>query len=400
MCCVDYIEEALLSRLIVIEESHTVQRMVEIALKRLALDITVVKSPEALSAGHSVDLLVCAAEGKWGDEAALTSQLSMMGITAPIVMLTPHGRAPEGFLGGQVLTALAKPFHTQTLVRAVCQVLDRETPDEELFAPTTKVPLKRGGRTAPSEPVEPASLITSPSAVEPKLTTPKGLIPPPAAPPQALNFQTVIGVPIPAAAADTNEEDETPSFEVSTSFGFVPEAPEGPLPTLMGGSYQSFSEAEEPKAFEPSTSFGFSPSSPELVQMGAAPPVFEEPPPAFEPPDEELEDLDDSFSALNRAELDGHDEVWESEELGALADQASAEPDLSRFAQSTSPLLNSAVSEVLRVMVSHLKEAGIEHATSDEALELISQVAWEVIPELAEQVVREEIERALGEGLS
>ena len=386
-----------MSRLIVIEESRTVQRMIEIALQGLSLDITTHKSPQALSASTKVDLLVCDAVGAWGDEAALVSQLTARGITAPIIMLTPQNRAPEGFLGGQIVSALAKPFHTQTLTRAVCQVLGREAPYEELFASLPKVPLKRGGHSGLSEPVVPASLQSSVDVASARFTDPKGLIPPPEAPLQAQNFQTIIGVPIPSnLPADEAEEAGNP-FEASTSFGFVPEpqgAPNAPLPTLMGGSYQALSDDElaEPNAFEASTSFGFSPDSLAQLQMGAPPPVYDEPPPAFEAPEEpeeELDELDDSFSALDHAELDDSPE-WE--------DETSA--DISSYTNSTSPLLNRTVTEVLQSMVTSLREAGLQHATGDEALQLLSQVAWEVIPELAERVVREEIERALEEGTS
>ena len=126
--------------------------------------------------------------------------------------------------------------------------------------------------------------------------------------------------------------------------------------------------------------------------MGAPPPVYDEPPPAFEAPElpeedpEELDELDDSFSALDRAELDEHSD-WRGEAT-----------DLSTYANSTSPLLNKAVTQVLQSMVTSLHDAGIQRATGDEALQLLSQVAWEVIPELAERMLREEIERALDEG--
>ena len=162
---------------------------------------------------------------------------------------------------------------------------------------------------------------------------------------------------------------------------------------------------------EPSTSFNFSPSAAEVSRFGP-PPVFEEPPMAEAPADaatqgeDEFEDLDDSFSALDHSDVDLSPD-WEPEDESEVELEAEGAPDqsaalnLERFAQSSSPVLNSTVKEVLKVVILSLKEAGIVQATSDEALELFAQVAWEVIPELAEQVVRREIELALtGEGRS
>ena len=451
---------ALLSRLIVVGESYTVQRMVEISLKGLSLDVSGVKDFDELSSEEPVEVLICPSKGPWGDESALSSQLSAKGISAPVIMLTPQDRVPEAFLGGPVVSALKKPFHTQSLVRAVCQLLNKDTPDEEIFAPKTAVPLKQGGRSTVSEPVVPASILGSvlnapkdeaqDDAEDGVKAAPEGLIPPPeflpsSPPPQQHNFQTIVGVPIPSnlpseeqaeaalfqaevaqARAQLSVENELPSTpEFATSFGFNAEGQEGsnmPLPTLRGGSYKEWAEQQasgEGNAFEASTSFGFSPDGDEAL-IGAPPLVYEEPPLAFSPEsnveilnhdvsssssaeparsgEEEFDDLDDSFSALDRADIDLSPE-WEDESFAPDHEEAkqSEEVDVEAFVQSSSPVLNSAVREVLKVVITSLKEAGIDQATSDEAIELFSEVAWEVIPELAEEIVRREIELALNE---
>ena len=387
--------------------------MIRVALEGLALEMTVVKRPDELSSGSEADLILCSAEGSWGDEGALISQLNARGLRAPVVMLTAQQRSPEGYLGGQVISALKKPFHTQSLVRAVCKALGRAVPHEEIFSTQRAVPLKRGGSAALLEPVEPATLRTSSAA---EASTPQQLIPPPEQPPAPpaapLSFQTMIGAPIPDELPSPPAAE--PSYEPTTSFGF---SPEGPQATIKGGSYQEWAASEEPSSpepnpYEPSTSFGFSPSDQAAPLHAPPPPAYEEPPLA-EPPraaperlatldstqrahePDELDELDDSFSALDHAELDSAPE-WRSEvddevELSALP----GAPNLDRYAQSASPLLNSAVKGVLELMVSQLREAGIDQASHEESLELFSQVAWEVVPELAEQLVRREIEEAL-----
>jgi len=410
--------------------------MIRVALEGLAFEMTVVKRPDELSSGSEADLILCSAEGSWGDEGALLSQLNARGLRAPVVMLTAQQRSPEGYLGGQVISALKKPFHTQSLVRAVCKVLGRAVPHEDIFSTQPAVPLKRGGSASLLEPVEPATLIKAsatepstvvpstvvPSTVEPTTvepSTPELLIPPPEQPPAPpaapLSFQTMIGAPIPdelpsPPAAEAAES----SYEPTTSFGF---SPEGPQATIKGGSYQEWAASEEPSSsepnpYEPSTSFGFSPSE-QAAPLHAPPPSAYEEPPLAEPPlaaherlatldstqqshePDELDELDDSFSALDHAELDSAPE-WRSEvdddaELSALPEALKFD----RYAQSASPLLNSAVKGVLELMVNQLREAGIDQASHEESLELFSQVAWEVIPELAEQLVRREIEEAL-----
>lgn len=390
-----------MSRLIVIEESQTIQRMVEIALKGLSLDITPIRYLEELSSGMSPELFICSSQGSWGDEAALLSQLTVRGMTAPIIMLTPHGRPPEGYLGGLVTFAITKPFHTQTLVRAVCQALERETPDEAIFVSKNTIPLKRGGHSTQNEPVMPASMrpprSTEPPSAKRTATSvaPQNLITPPQTPPQPMTFQTIIGVPIP----DQLPPEENP-YEASTSFGFVPEPQAVPLlHTMKGGSYQSMMEANHaqaiPDAFEASTSFGFSPESLEAYKA-VPPPVYDEPPPVFVSSEDEIEDLDDSFSALDQAELDANSD-WEEEVEETEQNDHEASLNLERFTQSSSPLLNGIVDQVMHTVIDHLKQAGIEQATHEDALQLFSEVAWEMIPEIAEQVVRQEITRLLDE---
>jgi hypothetical protein len=193
---------------------------------------------------------------------------------------------------------------------------------------------------------------------------------------------------------------------------------------------ESVGDHVEESAFDASTSFGFSPGHLDELEVEPPPPLTAEelpwgieqgmeratleenseppaPPPLMEEElsSEELEeleelDLDDSFSALDHAELE---EMLEEEGSSELTPELTPEPipepalNLDHIAHSSSPLLNSAVTQVVRLVAESLKAEGIEQATHEEALTLFAQVAWELIPELAEQVVREEVERALNE---
>ena len=241
-----------------IEESHTVRRMVEISLSKLPIEITHSDQvAELIQAGSPCPDLVITAEKitQVTDPSrgylAQAWQLANVGYRCPLIVLTQQRSAPitadqlEGRL--PFLGSLKKPFKTQALIDLVCQGLDLPVPHPELFKEQSRsIPLARR---------------PSPSADQPTVSTTPALSTRPVETPKPTSVGSIFGAmtpaqseaplstslsPTPSQSAQTINRDSTPHPDATASLPPHLESPSGAHTPLPSSSRQPASLAVPP----------------------------------------------------------------------------------------------------------------------------------------------------------
>ena len=142
------------STIVLVEDSRTVQRMVQIALDKKDFSLAVAQSAQgalSLIRDHSPAAALVDAALTGTDGYALCQQIKAQHPGTKVILLTGEGAPYDEARGGQVGVDahVVKPFITQDLVDTVMVALTGQPdPDGRLFkAQFESIPLARGGST-------------------------------------------------------------------------------------------------------------------------------------------------------------------------------------------------------------------------------------------------------------
>ena len=355
----------------VVEGSQTVQRMVEIALTALPVQLVFGAQVSDLIDAQSPtpSLLVCAQRlgAKSADqERAYVSQAQRCaehGIGCPMILLVDQRASNQGHEAPlNIAGVVRKPFKTQSLIEVVARALELEVPHASLFDEKKRViPLARSTKSALAEnPVSSSSAVTPhPVHIEAQATA---------------DLTAQIKTPTPSsvgslmnAVTPVQRRPSKPARPLSS------QAPP-PLPDEGQDPNEVSSARIELATRERDVSHHDLSPLPLLSQ-----PAIEEPPKPPAPP--------------QRSE--GGETAVDTPAL-KLSDTAQA-PSSAQYSAGYSEAISAALS-VVRVttdraleVVQRAQRAQAEPLSPAEQRALIERIAWEVVPAIATEVIKSEL---------